>query len=300
MRVALIGAVQGSFCALRAMIEAGVPPVVVATLSKDLSKRHSDFVDLAPLAQEHDIPVVRVRNINDPEAIESISAAAPDYIFIVGWSQICGAEFMRIAPERVIGYHPAALPRLRGRAALPWTILNDEKITGASLFWMDEGVDTGDILEQRFFHVAPRETARTLYDKHMLEIDSMIRASLTSLSSGSPPRTKQDQICATYAARRRPDDGRIDWAAPAKEIDRLIRAVTTPYPGAFTVHAGKRLVIWQAQFFPQHSYHAMPGQVVDVRDGAFDIITGDGLLRVDKWEGEGISSIGNHVVLGRE
>lgn len=299
MRVALVGAVEGSLNALRAMIDAGVTPVAVATLTPELSKRHSDFVDLAPLAQEHDIPVVHVRNINDPESVAAIRAAAPDYIYIVGWSQICGPEFMQIAPDKVIGYHPAALPRMRGRAALPWTILNDEKITGGSLFWMDDGVDTGDILEQRFFHVAPRETARTLYDKHMQAVTSMIRASLASLASGDPPRTKQDETCSTYAARRRPEDGRIDWTSSAKDIDRLVRAVSHPYPGAFTTYSGKQLVIWSAQPVAEHSYHAMAGQVVDVTDTGFDVVTGDGILRVQEWEGADIAAIRNHVVLGR-
>ncbi|MHA7819593.1 MAG: methionyl-tRNA formyltransferase [Erythrobacter sp.] len=282
------------------MIDEGCPPAVVATLSLDLSKRHSDFVDLEPLAREHDIPVVRVNNINDPESIEAVRAAAPDYIYIVGWSQICGPEFMALAPDRAIGYHPTALPRMRGRAAQPWTILNDEKITGGSLFWVDDGVDTGDILEQRFFHVSPRETARTLYDKHMAALDAMIRASLASLGTGSPPRMKQDEACATYAARRRPEDGRIDWAAPARDIDRLVRAVTRPYPGAFTTYAGKRLVIWSAEFTAEHNHHGVIGQVVGVNGDGFDVMTGDGLLHVTDWEGEEISSIRNHAILGRE
>ncbi|MEN7538019.1 methionyl-tRNA formyltransferase [Aurantiacibacter flavus] len=299
MRTALVGAVEGSLWALRAMIDAGCPPVVVATLAPELSKRHSDFVDLAPLAREHGIRVVHVRNINEPEAIAAIGAEAPDYIFVVGWSQICGPEFRQLAPERVIGYHPTALPRMRGRAALPWTILNDEKITGGTLFWVDEGVDSGDILEQRFFHIAPRETARSLYDKHMQALDAMIRASIASLASGAPPHTKQDETCATYAARRGPEDGRIDWTASADAIDRLIRAVGEPYPGAFTSHAGKRLVIWRAFPMADHDHHAMAGQVVRVCDEHFDVVTGNGVLRVEEWEGEDISSIRNHIVLGQ-
>ena len=299
MRIALVGAVEGSLWALRAMIDEGCPPALVATLSLDLSHRHSDFVDLGPLADEHDIPVVRVRNINDPEPLEAMRAAAPDFIYIVGWSQICGPEFMAIAPDRAIGYHPAALPRMRGRAALPWTILNDEKITGGSLFWIDEGVDTGDILEQRFFHVSPRETARSLYDKHMTTLDQMIRASLASLKRKQPSRTKQDEVCATYAARRRPSDGLIDWSAPAIEIDRLVRAVSRPYPGAFTTLAGKRMVIWSADFIARHNHHGVIGQIVALEDEGFDVITGDGLLRVIEWEGEENFSIRNHAILGQ-
>ena len=300
MRIALVGAVEGSLWALRAMIAEGHAPAVVVTLAKELSKRHSDFVDLEPTAKEHDIPVVHVRNINDPESIDAVRAEAPDYIYIVGWSQICGPEFMGLAPDRAIGYHPTALPRMRGRAAQPWTILNDEKITGGSLFWVDDGVDTGDILEQRFFHVAPRETARSLYDKHMVALDSMIRASLASLASGSPPRVKQDEACATYAARRRPEDGRIDWAASAKDIDRLIRAVTRPYPGAFTTYSGKRLVIWSADYSADHNHHGVIGQVVSTGDRGFDVVTGEGLLRVSEWEADDVSSILNHAVLGRQ
>ena len=285
--------------ALRAMIGDGVLPALIVTLSEDLSKRHSDFVDLEPTAKEHDIPVLRVRNINDADAIEAIRGAVPDTIYVVGWSQICGPEFMQIAPGRVIGYHPAALPRLRGRATLPWTILNEEKITGGSLFLVDDGVDTGDIVEQRFFHVAPRETARTLYDKHMLALESMIRASLASLAAGNLPLTKQDDTCATYAARRRPEDGRIDWTASARTIDRLIRAVGRPYPGAFTTYGEKRMVIWRADYVDHHTYHGSAGQIVEVTDNGFDVLTGNGMLRVEEWEGEGFSSIRNHEVLGR-
>ncbi|MEE4201447.1 methionyl-tRNA formyltransferase [Erythrobacter sp.] len=281
------------------MIAEGCSPAVVVTLTQDLSKRHSDFVDLEPLAKENGIPVVRVRNINDPASIEAVRAEAPDTLFIVGWSQICGADFMQLAPDRAIGYHPTALPRMRGRAALPWTILNDEKITGGSLFWMDDGIDTGDILEQRFFHIAPRETARTLYDKHMAALDAMIRASLVSLASDAPPRRKQDEACATYAARRRPEDGRIDWAASVETIDRLIRAVSRPYPGAFTTHSGKRLVIWNAEYSADHPYHAAAGQVVKVDGRSFDVVASNGLLHVTEWESDEIATIRNHTVLGR-
>jgi len=279
------------------MIAAEHPPVIVATLARDLAKRHSDFADLAPLAKEQGVKIARVRNINDRDAIEAIRGAKPDYIFVIGWSQICGPEFMKLAPGKVIGYHPAPLPRMRGRAVLPWTILNDEKITGATLFWMDGGVDTGDILEQRFFHVAPRETARTLYDKHMVALDSLIRGGLDSIVSDSPARVKQDEACATFAARRRPDDGRIDWSRPAKEIDRLVRAVTKPYPGAFADYSGGRLTVWRSRYFAEHDHHGIRGQVVDISEDAIDVITGEGMLRIEDWEISGETPIRKHAVL---
>jgi len=280
------------------MIEADCAPVIVATLEPDLAGRHSDFVDLQPLADAHGIGIVRVRNVNDEAALAQVRDVAPDYIFVIGWSQICGPEFMQIAPDRVIGYHPAPLPRMRGRAVLPWTILNDEKITGATLFWIDEGVDTGDILEQRFFHVAPRETARSLYDKHMLALDSMVRAALPALVAGNAPKERQCEVYATYAARRRPDDGLIDWTRPARDIDRLVRAVSRPYPGAFTHLGTDRLTIWKAQHIDGERHHGVIGQVVRVSSEHMDVITGESMMRIEEWEFSGGAAIRQHCVLG--
>lgn len=298
MRIALVGAVESTCCALKAMIEMNCIPALVVTLTPELAGRHSDFVDLQPLAANHHIDVARVRNVNDLDALSQIAAAEPDYIFVIGWSQICGPEFMQLAPGRVIGYHPAPLPRMRGRAVLPWTLLNDEKITGATLFWIDEGVDTGNILEQRFFHVAPRETARSLYDKHMVALDAMVRSALQALAAGNPRRDPQDEVYATYAARRRPEDGVIDWNSPARDIDRLIRAVSAPYPGAFTHQGDNRLTIWKAHPRDSESYHGVIGQVVSVSDEHLDVITGQGVLRIEDWEFQGRSPIRLHSVLG--
>lgn len=298
MKVALVGAVESTLCAMRAMIEADCDLVLVATLTPELAKRHSDFVDLAPEAEAHGVDVLRVRNINDADAIEAVRKAAPDYIFVVGWSQICREEFMNIAPGKMIGYHPAPLPRMRGRAVLPWTIINDEKISGATMFWMDDGVDTGDILEQRFFHVAPRETARTLYDKHMVALGAMTRGAIGELASGNPRREKQDDACATFAARRRPSDGKIDWNRSAVEIDRLIRAVGRPYPGASGDHEDGQLIIWRAHPLANGIHHGTIGQVVAITGDTIDIVTGDGLLRVEEWETSATKPVRMHAVLG--
>ena len=299
MRIALVGAVESTLCAMRALTDSGQPPVLVATLREDLAGRHSDFVDLAPYAAGHDIALTRVRNINDDDAIAAMRAASPDYIFVIGWSQICRDEFMDIAPGKVIGYHPAPLPRMRGRAVLPWTILNDEKITGATLFWMDQGVDTGDILAQRFFHVAPRETARTLYDKHMAALDAMVRDCLAELGSNAPRRDPQDEECATYAARRRPADGRIDWTRPAEEIDRLVRSVSHPYPGAYAPVEGGRMIVWKARAISNTRHHGVVGQIVAMDEDAIEIVAGDGLLRIEDWEIDGDRRPRLHSVLDR-
>lgn len=288
-RAILVGAVESSEVALRAI--AGHPDwtlAAVVTLDEALHARHSDFADLGTAAQDIGSPVIRVDNINRDAALAAIGDVDADYVFVIGWSQICGPRFRAIAKDRVIGYHPAALPRMRGRAAIPWTILSRDPITAGTLFWIDAGTDTGDLLDQEYFHVAPEETAATLYAKHMDALSTMLTRSLTALARGEVTRRRQDESCATWAARRTPADGRIDWNAPADAVLRLIRASGHPYPGAFT-HVGDRtLQLWEASSVPHGGRHlATPGQVVELREDGFTVMCGaESAIAVTRWSGD--------------
>lgn len=288
MRAIVIGAVESSRVAIEtiASTEGWTIPAVVS-LPTALATRHADFVDLEDAANAAGARMLRVRNVNDADALEAIAETRPDFIFVIGWSQICGPAFRALLPDRIIGYHPAALPRLRGRAVIPWTILADEPITGGTLFWIDGGVDTGAILAQRFFHVAPDETATTLYARHMEELRAMLGEALAALASGAPPRLVQDERHASWAARRTPADGHLDWSRPAAEIERLIRAVTHPYPGASTLAGTSPLTIWAARFDPGGARHrATPGQVIAIDGETFTVMCGDGAaLTVTEWTG---------------
>jgi methionyl-tRNA formyltransferase len=287
MRAIIVGAVESTRVALEAVAGAkGWTVPAVITLPPALAARHSDFIDLAPLAGETGARMIHAANSNAPEVVDAVAAYAPDLVFVIGWSQICGPAFRAAARDRVIGYHPAPLPRLRGRGVLPWTILLDEKITAGSLFWLDDGVDSGPILAQNFFHVAPDETAASLYARHLEILRAMLDECLPALRDGREMRHVQDERFATWAAKRTPADGLIDWNRPASEIARLIRAVGRPYPGAFTQSRDERLVIWKAELWPEGASHAaMPGQVIACGDGGFVVRCGDGGgLRVIAWE----------------
>jgi methionyl-tRNA formyltransferase len=302
MRALVVGAVEGTRVAAQAIADCpGWTLGGIMTLRPDLAGRHSDFADLSDLAAASQAELIQVASSNAPEACSRLAALAPDYTFVIGWSQICGPEFRAAAGGKVVGYHPAALPRLRGRATLPWTILLDEKITGSSLFWIDDGVDSGDILAQRFFHVAPRETAASLYAKHMDALREILGEALTRLAAGEQPRTPQDPALATYATRRRPEDGRIDWSRPAAEIDRLVRAVGRPYPGAFSDLGERRLTIWSAEPESGAGLHAIPGQVVALGGEGFSVACGDGsVIRVTDFTSDPTDSLpGMHAILGQ-
>ncbi|HEU4960651.1 MAG TPA: methionyl-tRNA formyltransferase [Sphingomonas sp.] len=300
LRAVLVGAVDSTRVAFDALAAAaGWRLAGLVTLEPGLAGRHSDFVDLTPGAAARGVPVLGVDRINEASTIERVRALAPDFLFVIGWSQLCGPELMAAAPGRVIGYHPAPLPRMRGRAAIPWTILAAEPITAGTLFWIDDGMDSGAILDQLFLHVAPDETAGSLYRRHMAALAAMMARTLPRLAAGTAPREPQDERYATWTARRTPADGRIDWNWSAAEVDRLVRAVGRPYPGAFTECGANRLTIWAVARSPAGPRHrAQPGQVIARDADGFTVMCGDGAaLHVGEWGGERPPPL--HAVLGR-
>ena len=303
MRAILVGAVESSRVALEAFRRSQACDLaLVVTLPPEKAVRHSDFVDLSAAAAEAGAELATVDNINRPESLERLRAAEADYLFVIGWSQIFGRELLACFPDRAIGYHPAPLPRMRGRAAIPWTILKQEPISAGTLFWLDEGVDSGRILDQEFFHVAEDETAASLYAKHMDALATMLDRSLEALAAGRERRDVQDESHATWAARRCREDGRIDWSCDADEIDRLVRAVGRPYPGAFTDLEDDPLVIWSSAPSSGGRRHAaLPGQIVELADDGSRMLVACGggtALEVTEWEYDGAARLRLHTRLG--
>lgn len=285
MRAIVVGAVESTRVALAALARSADWQVAaVVTLPPALAARHSDFTDLAPDAAAAGAELVFAADGNAPDIVARIAALAPDMAFVIGWSQICRADFIAAAGGAIIGYHPAPLPRLRGRGVIPWTILMAEPITASTLFRVDEGVDSGPIIGQRFFHVAADETATTLYAGHMAALADLLDETLPGLAAGKLPGRVQDARHATWAARRGPADGVIDWQQPAAAIDRLVRAVTRPYPGA----SSGALTIWGVRDWPDGARHfAIPGQIIARDDGGFAVMCGDQrALYVHDWAGD--------------
>ncbi len=299
MRAAVIGAVGSTAVLLDALRDAvGWEVPIIVTLPTDQYHRHSDVVELAPYAKTLGARLYRTAKTNDPATLAAIEAARPDYLFVVGWSQLCSDAFLALRPGKVIGYHPSALPRLRGRGVLGWTILLDERITAGSLFWMAGGVDDGDLLAQKFFHLAGDTTVAELYDRHMECLREMLAEVLPMLQIGTERRVKQDERFATWATRRTPADGRISWHRSARDIDRLVRAAGRPYPGAFCYARGRKLVVSASRIEPDEKrYHAIIGQIVERSDRGLCVQTADGMLLLTDWEIEGGDAPPLHTVL---
>jgi methionyl-tRNA formyltransferase len=285
MRLVFVGAVETSRVGFEALVAAGLRPDLLVTLPPSLSGNHSDFADLAACASRAGVVVHFTSNVNERETMEAVRAVQPDLCLVIGWSQLCRKEFLSIARIGTIGFHPAPLPRMRGRAVIPWTILLDETETGSSLFWIDEGTDSGPILLQRLFPVCQDETSKSLYEKHAANLAQMLPEAVRLALSDQAPRIIQDDSLATYCAKRTADDGLIEWREPAEAVLRLIRAAGTPYPGAFTFSRGERLILdAAAPSEDSDRYVGLPGQVQNYRGEGFVVRCGDGkCIDVKAW-----------------
>ncbi|MDI7864807.1 methionyl-tRNA formyltransferase [Rhizobiaceae bacterium n13] len=301
MRIVLVGALESTRVAMGTLIASGMPPVALLTLPPETLARHADSIDLGPLARENFIGVHYTNNVNSNETLHILSGIEPDLVLVVGWSQMCGPTFRAVARIGTAGFHPSALPKMRGRAVIPWTILTHQSETGSTLFWLGDDVDNGDIIVQHSFAVAEDETARSLYDRHMQQLRAMIPEAVAAIRSGSPPRTPQDHSQATYCARRSAIDGMIDWQRPAEDILTLVRAVGDPYLGAFTHSGGATYFIDVAfPFADSHRYIGMTGQVQAHTDQGFVVRCGDGeCVEVTSWRSEDGSRPRRHDLLGQ-
>ena len=291
MRLVFVGAVESSYLALQTLLDAGANVVHIYTLAPKYAHRHSDYANLFTLGERYGIPVTGVNNINEPEVIAALRELAPDYLLVIGWSQLIKRKLLELPRHGAIGFHPAILPENRGRAALPWAILQGLKRTGATLFFLDDGMDAGDIICQHEFDVAPNETARTLYDKVANAEQAIMREVTPGLMCGRLPRHVQDHTRATYTAKRTARDGLIDWQQSAHEVWTLIRAVSEPYPGAFTFYRGRKVTVWSADFVPTANYVGVPGQLLCPDGEGVLVQCGSGYVRLHTVQEEGHESV---------
>ena len=245
MRYGFVTCVRLGKACLEDILGSGNSIHILITLEDERAKNKSGRVYLDALAEQHQIPLHKVANINDPDAIQALRQADLDWLFIIGWSQIAGPEVLACARRGVLGMHPTLLPVGRGRASIPWAILKGLNETGVSLFRLAEGVDTGAVLAQRVIDIDPNESAGTLYNKAIVAHLSLLRDVWPKLEDASVHECRQDELKATVWPRRRPADGEILPSMSVEEVDRLVRATSRPYPGAFVLQGdGSTLRVW--------------------------------------------------------
>ncbi|NHQ59215.1 formyl transferase [Chlorobium sp. BLA1] len=260
MRIVFIGTVEFSRQALEKLFSIGAEIVGVCTLSE--SGFNSDHVDLAPLCKKKGIPCYNALDINSLEVLNWISSKTPDILFCFGWSRLLKTALLQLAPLGVIGFHPAALPKNRGRHPLIWALVLGLDKTASTFFFMDEGADTGDILSQREVCIDPFDDAASLYAKVTKTALVQIEEFLPQLSAGSFVRSKQTGGQANTWRKRSYADGRIDWRMTALSIYNLVRGLTRPYPGAHLVVDGQEIKVWKTAVVKDDGQNIEPGKII--------------------------------------
>jgi methionyl-tRNA formyltransferase len=233
---------------LVAAAESGCEIVGVVTLPGPIDPNRSGQCSFDEVAARLGAELVETTDVNSDETLDTISRLDPELVFVVGWSQLVRDPFIALARGGVFGMHPTLLPRHRGRAPIPWTILSGLARTGVTLFEIvDATADSGAIVGQVVVDVEPDDTATTLFDRLAEAHVELIRECVPPILAGTAPRVPQDPARASAWPKRTPVDGIIDWETRARYLYDWVRAQTRPYPGAFTYLGDEKVVVWRAR-----------------------------------------------------
>lgn len=245
LKLGFVTCVQLGLDCLDELCQSGAHFSLVVTLHDQVARGKSGRVYLDQFCEARKVPLLKVRNVNEPDCVERIRSVELDWLFIIGWSQIARQEVLSAPRYGVLGIHPTLLPVGRGRAPIPWAILKGLSETGVTLFKLDEGVDSGPIVRQHRISIGRDEDASSLYQRVCQAHRTVLRDSFRELAAGTLSFSAQDERAATYWPGRSPDDGEIRPSMTVGEADRLVRATTRPYPGAFWVSDGCRIRVWR-------------------------------------------------------
>ncbi|MCR4303957.1 MAG: formyltransferase [Gallionella sp.] len=250
------------------------------------------FDSVAELAVLHGIPVIMPDNPNTPEVVARIRALQPDFIFSFYYREMLRRELLEIPRQGALNMHGSLLPKYRGRVPVNWAIIHGETETGATLHYMTEKPDNGDIVAQQAVPILPDDTALQVFRKVTVAAEMALNACLPDLLAGRAKAVKQDLSKGAYFGGRKAEDGIIDWSQSAQAIHNLVRAVAPPYPGAMTQLMGKPMRILQTmvadtqQGVMNHAPTEQPAFYV--KESKAYAICGQGLLRVVRFELDGL------------
>lgn len=234
------------YVCLQELLRAGDAVAAVMTHADDPNE-DVWFRSVRQLAEAHGLPVFAPDQVNTPQWIDQLAAWEPDFIFSFYYRKILRKEILAIPRRGALNLHGSLLPKYRGRCPVNWVLIHGERETGVTLHYMEERPDRGDIVAQHAVPITDDDTARTLFHKLTDAAAALLRDSYPLLCSGALPRRPQNDAQASYFGGRRPEDGRIDWSRPGRTIFNLVRAVTHPYPGAFTYWQDRKLYVWEAR-----------------------------------------------------
>lgn len=268
MKLGFVTCVQLGLSCMEAIYEAGGSLEFAMTLPDDKATSKSGRVYIDDFCASHGITLLKSSHVNNADVIDCIRKLDIDWLFIIGWSQIASVDVLSAPKKGVFGMHPTLLPEGRGRAAIPWAILKGLDKTGVTLFQMDAGVDTGPVAIQIEIPLTSNVTASELYSQVDVAHVRLIHDVVPRILSDQLVLTPQDHSKATVWLGRKPEDGEINLNGSVHDADKLVRAVTHPYPGAFFYCNGVKRIVWSAKVMSETHLSCQNDDRLTFSDGA--------------------------------
>lgn len=255
MRIVFMGHGKWACETLRALVAGGTQVAAVVCERDEFDQKEDEhyqrlagfgfYESLKEAARQLQLPVEQPEDVNSPEFIKKLGRIKPDLIVIVSYHSIIRNAIL--SGYKVINAHGALLPFYRERAPINWAIINGEHEAGVTVHEVNEDIDTGDIILQERITISEDDSAIDVLKRSLECYPRLVSKAVGLIGSGKAEKVSQDPFAGSYFPRRKPEDGNIDWSWTARDIYNFIRALTHPYPGAFTSSSGKRVHIWQAE-----------------------------------------------------
>lgn len=283
----------GCFCkhavgleTVRSLLTAGYWPAFV--IVQQQLRDDAWYGELEALCAEHQVPFQQVQSIREPENIDFISAAAPELILSVLYTEIIPQQIIDIPPLGIVNHHPSLLPAYRGPHPVNWAVINGESETGLTLHFMSAGVDAGDILWQQLVPINFEDDIASVSQRIMALVPSAALEVVQQINAGTAHSRPQNEALASYFPRRTEQDDIVDWRHSARQVYNLIRGLAPPLPGALSWINGRRVVLRKARPCTElNPLGVEPGTLIGLSHGEAIITTGEGLLKLYSIDFEG-------------
>lgn len=230
-------------------------------------------------ALQYHLPVFQPERVKEPGCIEELKKLSPDCIVVVAFGQILPKDILDIPPLGCINVHASLLPKYRGAAPIHWAIINGEEVTGVTTMYMDEGLDTGDMILKKEIFIGDK-TAGELHDEMAQEGAKLLGETLRLIAEHKAPRERQREADSSYAPMMDKNLGNIDWSKSARDIYNLIRGVN-PWPGAYTTYKGEKFKIWKSKIVYKDCQER-PGKIIKVDRSGILVCTGSHMLNIEE------------------
>lgn len=266
---------------LRALIDAGHRIVAVVT-QPDRPVGRKRVLTPTPVkeeAQRHGIPVLQPNKMRAPEAVAQLAAYKPDLIVTAAYGQLLPKAVLELPAYGCINVHGSLLPKYRGGAPIQRSVMNGDQVTGVTIMYMAEGMDTGDMISKTEVAIEPEDDSGSMFAKLSEAGAALLLPTVTAIMNGTASRTPQNDAESTYAPNLSREDECIEWERSAVQIHNQVRGLS-PRPGAFTYWNGDVFKVWRTAAEPGSASGKEPGTVISADADGIRVSTGDGVIQL--------------------